>query len=87
SSQTWNHIYARKPLFGLMSALTPIHETWKNDNLIRDAARSLSVTTKKSALIEPVKSVRTETHDRAGSSVSAGSTMPGLPLDPPGGRQ
>ncbi|WGG58390.1 replication initiator protein A [Brucella intermedia] len=57
------------------------------ENLIRDAARSLSVTTKKSALIEPVKPVRTETHDRAGSSVSAGSTMPGLPLDPPGGRQ
>ncbi|MBB3810071.1 hypothetical protein, partial [Pseudochelatococcus contaminans] len=35
SSQTWNHIYARKPLFGLMSALTPIHETWKNDKLGR----------------------------------------------------
>ncbi|HWB50354.1 MAG TPA: hypothetical protein VG651_14685, partial [Stellaceae bacterium] len=32
SSQTWNNIYARKPLFGLTSALTPIHETWENDN-------------------------------------------------------
>lgn len=57
------------------------------ENLVRDAARSLSVTAKKSAPVQPAKPLRTETHDRAGSSVSTDSAMPGLPLDPPGGRR
>nr|WP_312826845.1 replication initiator protein A [Brucella anthropi] len=57
------------------------------ENLIRDAARSLSVTAKKSVSIAPAEPVSTAVQDRAGSSASANPTMPRVPLDPPGGRR
>ncbi|WP_208394272.1 hypothetical protein, partial [Pseudochelatococcus lubricantis] len=44
SSQTWNNIYARKPLFGLTSALSPIHETWKNDTWCRFCPKGRAMT-------------------------------------------
>ncbi|MBB3811175.1 hypothetical protein FHS81_003289, partial [Pseudochelatococcus contaminans] len=80
-----NHIYARKPLFGLMSALTPIHETWKNDNLIRDTARSLSIAAKKSAWVAP--SARQTASETTDSPESTASETARTPVDPRGGRR
>ncbi|MFD2249804.1 hypothetical protein ACFSJ2_05875, partial [Pseudochelatococcus lubricantis] len=69
-----------KPLFGLTSALSPIHETWKNDNLVRQAATSLSVTRKRRA--NPSAPAST------GSGTADAHSLPQLPFDPrAGGRR
>ncbi|WP_097136845.1 MULTISPECIES: replication initiator protein A [Hyphomicrobiales] len=54
------------------------------ENLIRNAARSLSVTARKSAPAEPPQ---TATSRRGGASPSTDPDTPRLPLDPPGGRR
>ncbi len=57
------------------------------ENLIRDAARSLSVTARKSAPSAPAEPPQTATSRRGGASPSTDPDTPRLPLDPPGGRR
>ncbi|MFK3664176.1 replication initiator protein A [Ochrobactrum teleogrylli] len=55
------------------------------ESLIRDAARSLSVTGKKSAPSAPAEPPQTAAGRRDGASPSIDPDTPRLPLDPPGG--
>ncbi|ANH05764.1 MAG: replication initiator protein A [Bradyrhizobium sp.] len=57
------------------------------ENLIRDAARSLSVTARKSAPIAPAEPLQTAASRRVETSPSIDPETPRLPLDPPGGRR
>lgn len=57
------------------------------ENLIRDAARSLSVTAKKSAPSAPAEPPQTAASRRDGASPSIDPDTSRLPLDPPGGRR